>query len=215
MKKRHEQIEKAIFTKIVEGALHPGEPIDEVELRERFGTSSGPVREALIRLETMGIVERPPRKGVLIARLSLDQLLQLVETQAEIEGIAASLAANRLSEKHRQDIIQATKACSDFDTENHNCFDYYHLNVAFHQAIGRAANNDELFRLIRLNGTRLISYFRARHTLRGQISVSARQHEEIAERILSGDGDGAKKLVIEHVRISDKTALDVLAAMNQ
>jgi DNA-binding GntR family transcriptional regulator len=81
-----------ILRSIEEGELGPGTRLVESELAERFGVSRTPIREALQRLETQGVVARDGR-SLIVASLDHDQLGELYAVRAELEGLAARLAA--------------------------------------------------------------------------------------------------------------------------
>lgn len=81
---------------LVDGTLAPGQKVSEPELALRFRTSRSPVREALVRLEHEGFVERSPNGRVRVKPLGLDDLEQLYVVRAHVEGLAAKLAAPRL-----------------------------------------------------------------------------------------------------------------------
>jgi DNA-binding GntR family transcriptional regulator len=81
-----------ILGSIDEGELRPGTRLVESELAERYGVSRTPIREALQRLETQGVVARDGR-SLFVARLDHDQLGELYVVRAELEGLAAALAA--------------------------------------------------------------------------------------------------------------------------
>lgn len=82
-----------ILDAIDRGRYTPGARLVETELAERFGVSRTPIREALGRLETQGVVAHDGRRGMVVASLDHDQLGELYEVRAEVEGLSARLAA--------------------------------------------------------------------------------------------------------------------------
>ena len=74
------------------GLYRPGERLVESELAERFGVSRTPIREALQRLETQGLLTRDGR-SLIVASLDHNQLAELYVVRTELEGLAARLAA--------------------------------------------------------------------------------------------------------------------------
>lgn len=74
-----QKIAEDIATKIVNGSLKPGEHLIELELTELYGISRSPVREALYLLENQGIVERIPRKGVIVKKHTKKEILDLYD----------------------------------------------------------------------------------------------------------------------------------------
>ena len=87
---------------IVEGRLKPGERLMEVQLAEQLGVSRTPVREAIRKLELEGLVVMLPRKGAYVANMSLKDLIDVLEIRASLEGLAASLAAERITDEDKK-----------------------------------------------------------------------------------------------------------------
>jgi DNA-binding GntR family transcriptional regulator len=86
-----------IIARIDAGDMLPGNEINEKEMMEACGVSRTPVREALIRLETDGLVQRHPRKGAVIFRPTVAEFLTILEVHANLESFAAGLAAQRIT----------------------------------------------------------------------------------------------------------------------
>ncbi|MEM7523435.1 MAG: GntR family transcriptional regulator [Pseudomonadota bacterium] len=82
-----------IMDAIDAGDFPPGARLLETELAAQFGVSRTPVREALRRLETQGVVTHEPRKGAVVATLDYDQLGELYAVREVMEGLAARFAA--------------------------------------------------------------------------------------------------------------------------
>ena len=85
--------------RIVLGQYKPGEHIREAALQQEFRLSNGPVREALHALVADGLAERPRRRGVRIAELSNEAIIQLFEVRLALFETAAVLAAKRGSQQ--------------------------------------------------------------------------------------------------------------------
>ena len=93
---------KDAYTLILEaidmGVFKPGDRLVESDLAERFGVSRTPIREALQRLETQSLLARDGR-SLIVASLDHNQLAELYVVRAELEGLAASLAARHATEE--------------------------------------------------------------------------------------------------------------------
>ena len=126
------------------GRLNPGDLVDEAALAAEFGISRTPIREALLQLEAIGLIRRLPRKGATIFRPTLEEFLAILEVHSKLEGLAAGLAARRLSASGAKTLNQIVTACED-----HACrgmamairTSYYQLNLRFHETIALAAGN--------------------------------------------------------------------------
>ncbi|RMD94589.1 MAG: GntR family transcriptional regulator, partial [Alphaproteobacteria bacterium] len=100
-----------ILEAIDQGVYRPGDRLVESELAERFGMSRTPIREALQRLETQSLLARDGR-SLIVASLDHNQLSELYLVRAELEGLAARLAARHATEEEIQ-VLQEMVAEDD------------------------------------------------------------------------------------------------------
>lgn len=210
-----ENVLNAILTGIDRGEMNPGDAVDENALIARYGVSRTPLREALLRLEAMGLIIRQPRKGAVLFKPSLEEFLAILEVHARLEGQAAGLAARRMNPDQAKDLTRIVAACEahaqafgDEDPDG-----YYALNIEFHKIVGEASGNPFLLDMIKMNARKLLAYYRARYRHPGAISESAREHREIADLILARDAKQAEARMIQHVQFDRVTVMDLLAAL--
>lgn len=198
------------------GRLNPGDVIDEQPLVEEFGVSRTPVREALLQLEAMGLVQRQPRKGAVVFRPTLEEFLAILEVHAKLEGQAAGLAARRLSKSGAKALEAAVAACEAHAARHGdgNPDGYYQLNLRFHECVAVAAGNPFLVEMIKTNARKLLAYYRARYRYAGAIATSAREHRQIAALIVARDAGAAEAMMQRHVQFDQITAMDLLAALS-
>jgi DNA-binding GntR family transcriptional regulator len=198
------------------GRLNPGDPIDEAALAAEFAISRTPVREAILKLEAMGMIRRHPRKGATLFRPTLEEFLAILEVHAKLEGMAAGLAARRLSKGHGAELERIVAACEahaatrgDADPDG-----YYQLNLRFHECVALAAGNPFLTDSIKTNARKLLAYYRARYRYSGAIAASAAEHRALARLITDRDSAGAETMMQRHVQFDHVTAMDLLAALS-
>lgn len=210
-----ETILTAIHALIESGALNPGDMIDEAALMAAHGVSRTPFREALLRLETQGLVTRLPRKGAAVFKPTLAEFLSILELHASLEGLAAGLAARRLSAGGRAALEAAIAACEAHVRDKGEAAPqaYYRLNLTFHETVAVAAGNPFLLDEIKTQARKLLAYYRARYGYAGVIAASAREHREIGARIMARDAEGAAEAMRRHVQFDQLTAMDLLAAV--
>lgn len=210
-----DQVLNAILEGIDGGALTPGDFLDEAALMAEHGVSRTPVREALIQLETAGLIRRLPRKGAVLFKPTLEEFLSILEVHAKLEGQAAGLAARRLSPQGAEALEASVVACEDHAQRLGDAAPdaYYQLNIRFHECVAIAAGNPFLTEMIKTNARKLMTYYRARYRYPGAIAVSAAEHREIARRITDHDGPGAEALMQRHVGFDQVTVMDLLAAV--
>ncbi len=211
-----ETIVASILGDIENGVLNPGNVIEESALIARHDVSRTPLREALIQLETAGLIERTPRKGAVVFKPTLEQFLAILEVHAKLEGQAAGLAARRLSARHAEALEAATQACEAHAAEHGDEAPdvYYQRNLDFHRVVAEAAGNGYLLDMIKTNARKLMAYYRARYHYKGVIATSAFEHREIAELIKGRDAVAASAAMEKHVSFDHITAMDLIAILD-
>ena len=132
-----EQLLEAIEERIVTGEYPPGARLDEVELAGKFGVSRTPIREALIRLAAIRMIEKMPRKGFAVAPVSPQRLCEMFEFMAELEALCGRFAARRATPFRMQKLLAAHEACRGVKDPD----EYYRLNEVFHVALYQASGN--------------------------------------------------------------------------
>ena len=204
-----------ILEGIDKGELNPGDAIDEGALMARYGISRTPLREALLRLEAMGLVERQPRKGATLFKPSLEEFLAILEVHAKLEGQAAALAARRMSPQDAERLEEIVTACERHaaDVGDADPDGYYQLNLHFHKVVAEASGNPFLLDMIKMNARKLLAYYRARYRYPGAVAESAREHRELARLITSRQTAAAETYMARHVQFDRVTVMDLLAAL--
>ncbi len=197
------------------GEMLPGDELNEKELMQRCGVSRTPVREAMIRLETDGLVRRHPRKGATIFRPNIGEFLTVLEVHANLESFAAGLAAHRITPVVAEELRAVVAACQDHAERHSNArpSDYYQLNLSFHEIIVRAACNEVLEQMVKTNARKLMAYYRQRYAHPDAARLSAAEHAEIADHILQARSDQAAAAMSRHFNYDRQTVMDLLASV--
>ena len=209
--RRAEALRDQLEQDIVTGHFKPGERLDEQSLAKRFGVSRTPIREALMQLASIGIVDLQPHRGAFIASLSLKEIIERFEMMAALEGMCGALAARRITDEQRSNLVEAHKAC-DEAAKNGSIDAYYYANKRFHQAIYDACNNAYLVEQTRQLQTRLQPYRRLQLRARHRVSNSLNEHQSIVEAILDGDSAKAEQHLREHILIQGERLTDFIAS---
>jgi len=195
---------------IVTGALRPGARLDEQSLAARFGVSRTPIREALMQLATAGLVTLQPRRGAFVASLSLKEIIERFEVMATLEGACGALAARRIGDEERQQLLEAHEACAR-EASGGDADSYYYANEHFHHLIYAASHNTFLLEQARQLHGRLKPYRRLQLRARSRVASSLTEHQGIVEAILGEDGDKAERLLKNHVLIQGERLADFIA----
>ncbi len=108
-----EQLAEQIEERIAVGTFPPGARLDETELATLFGVSRTPIREALIQLASVGLIETRPRRGATVAEIGPHRVVEMFEVMGEIEAMCGRLAARRISPEEQQALRAAHGACEN------------------------------------------------------------------------------------------------------
>lgn len=183
---------------IVTGLLQPGETISPQEIGARLGVSRTPVREALIHLNAIGLVEFLPGR-VQIASATPAAVRDAFALREALEGKAAALAAERRSAVEAETIMNLALQ-SGWSAEKNDRPGFYKQDRAFHLAVAAAAHSQQLERYLS-NVLDLALTLRNLRTADFPFQPkSVGYHIAIAEAIKARDGETAERLSREHVR---------------
>ena len=193
-----ERVTRDIKKLILAGDLPPGSRIRQEELAARFGTSRIPVREALRRLETDGLVTLKPNSGAWVAKLDLRECVEVYKIREQIEPMALAESVLVIDEADigaLELLVERMEATADHE-------EFLRLDREFHLQSYASAGMPELFGLILRFWNRTQQYRRAFTSL---IDMNGRQiinyeHRLILEGIKRRDGDGAGQLLQGHIR---------------
>ncbi len=195
---RAAEVRLALEEEIESGRLSPGAPLDERALALRFEVSRTPVREALQQLAARNLVHIAPRQGVTVARLSIAKVRAMLEFIAELESVAAKLAARRVDDRVRQQLDEAISRCQEAAVTG-SAADYTIANAMFHGVIYAASRNEYLADEIR-QARRMIQRYRVRDfQTKAQVNKSLQDHLKIARAIQAGDELQATQAMLLHV----------------
>jgi DNA-binding GntR family transcriptional regulator len=202
-----EKLTSAIQADILEGRLEPGDRLEELALSNRYKVSRTPIREALRQLAASRLVELRPRLGAIVASPTAGEVIDLFEIVAELEGMAARLATERLEDGDLPAIEKAHAVCQ-MAAQGNDAAAYYRVNRTFHAAIHSAAKNLVLLEEIEALDKRLSPYRRFITFRAGRTQTALREHDEILHAIQKRDPKKAGVSMRDHVRIlGEDTAL--------
>ena len=197
-----------VLEAIDRGVYEPGDRLVESELAERFGVSRTPVREALQRLETQSILVRDGRSMV-VASLDHDQLGELYAVRAQLEGLAAQLAAQHAAPEEiliLQDLVAQDSALVDDPDE------LARANRRFHRQIHLASHNRYLIRQLDSVHRTMALLTTTSLAAEGRGADALSEHAAIVEAIANRDKVAADKALRVHISKAYETRLKQDAA---
>lgn len=196
--KQADRIADALEEMVFTGHFNEGERLDETRLAQRFGVSRTPVREALHRLVSAGLAQQMPRRGVFVRQPNSLTLIEMFETMAETEGVCGRLTAQRMTYEGLDALRAANAECIAAVTAD-DADAYSQANEHFHHLIyslcGNAFLEGEALRLYR----RLKPFRRVQFRLRGRMSESLNEHENLIASFAEGNAERAAKILRAHV----------------
>jgi DNA-binding GntR family transcriptional regulator len=185
---------------LLSGALGRVDRLGEVELAERFGISRTPVREALRRLAADGLVEISPNRGARVIKWSLEDMQEIFELRAILEGQGAEWAATRMKEEH---IDELDRLCEQMEAlAARRKPDYAQiatLNVQLHRRILDSAASPRLVTVITavVQAPLIVGTFR-QYTPES-LARSMSHHRDLAAAIRARDADWAGNTMRSHI----------------
>lgn len=204
-----DRIEEAI----VSGTFKPGDRLEEQSLAEQYGVSRTPVREALRQLQEAGLVEIKPRRGAAVTVVGPADLIHMFEVMGGLEAMAGRLAARRLDEVSKQELLACHEACRAAVTQGSDA--YYYENERFHMAIYRASGNPFLEEQARSLHRRLKPYRRIQLRSLNRIEQSFAEHDRIVTAIVNGNSSEAEQALWDHITIQADRFHDFLAGLSR
>ena len=185
---------------IILGEFPQGEPISEPTLATRFGVSRAPIREALIELEREGLVEFDVRGRTKVVTLTLQMFQELVTLRVSLEGLAARLTAESWSPDIRRTLKDNLELQQRADTFR----ELTGLDVAFHEAIVRAANHGRLLTAWLTIRSQfafwLAAAFRHQELKVEPRTMAVASHRKLLTALASGNPDRAEREILAHIR---------------
>jgi DNA-binding GntR family transcriptional regulator len=175
--------------------LAPGQRLSERGLEPEFGASRTPIRAALMRLESEGLVRRDGR-GWIVAPIDLDEIRAIYEYREILETASARLAVQRAGRSDLEALAALARSADADETPEHSI----DTGTSFHLELARLSGNEFLRDamdgvLTRLYRTRWLEVQSAESRERAH-----REHEVLTDALLAGDGPGAELATLEHLR---------------
>lgn len=192
-----------ILEAIDSGLYRPGDRLVESELAERLGVSRTPVREALQRLETQSLLARDGR-SLIVASLDHNQMAELYVVRAELEGLAAKLAAKHATTEEKrvlQEMVDEDRAILGDPGK------LARANRRFHKQIHLASHNRYLVQQLDLVHRSMALMATTSLAAEGRGEEAMQEHQAIVDAIVLGHEDDAYDRLREHISAAFITRL--------
>jgi len=196
-----DQIYEQLRSAIISAERHPGEKLVELEIAAEMGTSQGPVREALQRLERDGLVERQARSATYVSSISLDEMYELFSVRSVIEGFAIRRAAQKITPEQcnylETLILQMAHAGKHEDMITLAAYD-----MQFHQTLVECSESASLLRVWVTLSSQIQRFIVQSHPehYSDLVEIGTR-HQSIVTALRQHDVEGAVRALQDHIML--------------
>lgn len=200
-------VSETLRENIRDGRYGPGDRVTELEVAGRLGVSRTPVREAMRRLESEGLLIQLPWRGVVVAELDRAQVLELYAMREVLEGTAARFAAQHADPGELElmrDLLNQEEAAGD-DAER-----AARINRELHAAIYAAARNRYLLSTLSSLGNALALLKGTTFAEPGRTADGLQEHRSIVDAISERNGDIAESAARLHIANARRIRLKLL-----
>ena len=198
---KSENLTSILIEAIVEGQLAPGSKISEPELAKRFEVSRGPLREAIMRLEGLGLIERIPHVGARVIAFSPEKLVEIYAVREALEGMAARLAARYISQEELLSLeLLLAKHSKHIDEVAGASYFHQEGDFDFHYRIIQASRNSKLIALLCDELYHLLRMYRYQSPrAQSRPKEALNEHKFILQAIRNRDEELAEMLMRRHI----------------
>jgi DNA-binding GntR family transcriptional regulator len=196
-KTKNEAVYEKLRKEIIEGRLKPGERITFSKLSKKYGLSETPIREAVKKLESEGLLFLTPHVGAIVSKIDPEEIIEFYLIRMELESLATKLAISYITDSEIEDLCKNIQESEAAILKN-QYENLGKLNKEFHLAIYRSAPFPHLFKLIvelwekvhrirSVDGVFIVAPERARESLE--------EHKKIVDAIKQKNAGLAAELV--------------------
>mgnify|MGYP001478597830 CR=1 FL=1 len=207
MDSRVDTVCRLIRQRIAEGVYRPAQRLVETELAKSFGVSRISVRFALHRLQQEGLVTIEPRRGATVRVLSLEEAVEIMEIRERLEGMAAELAAQRITDDDLAKLARLVEEMEDL-LQQGKPMEYSQRNALFHQTIIEAAGHRVLSETLASLQTPLIRFRFRTILVPGRSEQSVKEHREILQALKAHSPREAEAAMRHHLANVRRTMVE-------
>lgn len=212
-KSLRENITKELRERIYSGYLPPGFKLVESQLAQDFEISRTPVREAILQLESEGLVRILPNKGAIVNVLSIEEIGEIYIVFGALSGTAASLSIDLISDDELKQ-MEACIAKMEARKENNDRREYFALNNEFHSIFLRPCRKRLLLKLIKNYTKQVGRYWYLLLSNSKNMESFSEQHTKILEAFKSKNSKLAREVVEGHINFFGNIVVESLNSIS-
>lgn len=198
---------------ILKGDFKSGERIIERDLAEKLKISRTPIREALFRLESIGLVRTIPRKGVIVSKMTTEEIIEIFSILSYLESLAVRLAAEKLDHEYEEKLDLLIEQIDDALEVAIKDKNYVQIHLEVREIIHQAAKSPRLYEILKSQLEYIRAFASVSHDTPEWRKKAFEEHREIAMAIRNRDGKLAEALAIKHIENSKNAYLESLKRM--
>ncbi|MBV9075680.1 MAG: GntR family transcriptional regulator [Acidobacteria bacterium] len=204
-----DRVYQALKKDIITGVFQSGEPLSEKLLARRYRGSRTPVREAAVRLQAENLLRVVPNRGYFVKHITVNELIELYEYRAALEGACAELAAQKGAD---QTVLEELARVGEvhFQQDDRASYEAFIVaDTAFHIGLAQLTRNQLLLQAVRDVRCQMERIMYAAMDLQYYGESPAHEHAGVLEAIRDRDPLRARQLIQEHIFISKDKVLQL------
>ncbi len=199
LKPLRDKITDFIRDLIISGEVKPGEKLTEEGLSSKIGISRTPLREALLKLQSEGLVKVLPRKGAIVEDLSKEDANETYLIKGILEGLAGRLATEHITDEELGKLVEINHEMLRLSkNKRKDPKQILKLNSEFHKIIIKSSKSKKLIKFIDDLRKHTLRYNSIYLSLMDHIQDSIREHEKIIKALKKRDSELVELLIKKH-----------------
>lgn len=204
-----DRVYQALKKDIITGVFQSGEPLSEKLLARKYRGSRTPVREAAVRLQQENLLRVVPNRGYFVKHITVNELIELYEYRAALEGACAELAAQKgAGEAVLEELARVGEV--HFQQDDRVSYEGFIVaDTAFHIGLAQLTRNQLLLQAVRDVRCQMERIMYAAMDLKYYGESPAHEHAGVLQAIRDRDPARARQLMQEHIFISKDKVLQL------
>ncbi len=199
-----QKVYRVLKNSIVRGDLAPNSKLVLTEIAKSLGISNTPIREAINKLVSEGLIKIIPNKGIIVKKINMDDFQESLQVRAFLDGLIGKLASKKITDKEIGKMMKIIKKMEDC-VKKDDRLTYNDLDIKFHDLLLNTSGNSKLKEIYN-NLINQSNRFRLR-TLKipDRMVKSLKEHREIALKIKGRNPDEANRVSQKHIESISKS----------
>ncbi|MEB3101263.1 GntR family transcriptional regulator [Ferviditalea candida] len=193
---------------ILNGEYGSGERLIERELADKLKISRTPIREALFRLESQGLVKTVPRKGVIVSEISFEMVMEVFTILSALQVLAVKLAIQKLNADSLQafsKLIEKIEAFLDGQPADASI-----MHMEIYDTLFKTANSPKLSEIIQGLQEYIRAFANTGYEIPGRMKESMKEHLEVLQAVQRKETELAEYLTKIHLEKSRRAYMEVM-----